>query len=722
MAADKLTFDVDHLFRLLPVAALIVDSDTGRILEVNDQSEILFGLPRHDIIGKTPAYLSPECQPDGSRSEDLVKEKTATVAQGGGETFFWWHKHASGTQIPCVVQTSKLPILGSEIFIGFVTEITEQKEVFRNLLNYQHIFNNIDNPIAVVDSDYSYREVNPAYCRLFNKLSEDILGKRVADIIGKHTFKTIAKKKYDSCFSGEKVRFQNWYKIPEAGRRFFDIQYFPHYNAKQEVDAVISCVRDITEISALQNSLAESELRFKAFMDNIPANIYIKDKSDRHIYFNKQMEKSMGQNSADLIGKKTHDFFEADIADNLVKLDKQILTENKSSIIEEWQYVDDIKSFFIRDYKFPIPLQSGGKLLGGIAFDVTDFKINEQKLHETLKEVESLKAALEKENISLREELRSIGRPKAIVGESSALTECLSEAAHVSQETTSVLITGETGTGKELLAQAIHDMSPRKHRTMVKVNCAALPANLIESELFGREKGAYTGALTTQRGRFELADGSTLFLDEIGDLPIELQSKLLRVLQEGSFEMLGSTTQKKVDVRIIAATNQDLEQLVEQGSFRKDLYYRLNVFPIYLPSLRERPSDIPLLAYAFIEEFNESMGRSVRSIHPGDLEELQVMDWPGNVRELRNIVERSMILVSGPELRIRKTAETRSKNSQVTNNAGETLAHVERSHILQTLKATSWRVSGKRGAAEILGLKPTTLEARMKKLGIKRPI
>ena len=259
-------------------------------------------------------------------------------------------------------------------------------------------------------------------------------------------------------------------------------------------------------------------------------------------------------------------------------------------------------------------------------------------------------------------------------------------------------------------------MSSRKNRQMITVNCAALPSTLIESEMFGREKGAFTGALSRQIGRFELADGSTIFLDEIGDLPIELQAKLLRVLHEGEFERLGSTKTLSVDVRVIAATNHDLEQAVREGSFRKDLYYRLNVFPITIPPLRERKDDIPLLVWAFVKEFGKSMGKSIEQIPKKTIDMLQSYSWPGNGRELRNVIERAMILNSGQTFHI-----DRIRSEDLEAEQPVRLEEVERRHIVDMLERTGWRVSGKKGAAEILGLKPTTLEARMKKLGIERP-
>jgi formate hydrogenlyase transcriptional activator len=305
-----------------------------------------------------------------------------------------------------------------------------------------------------------------------------------------------------------------------------------------------------------------------------------------------------------------------------------------------------------------------------------------------------------------------------ILGESDGLKYVLYRAEHVAPTNTTVLILGETGTGKELLAAAIHDMSPRKERPMITVNCAALPANLIESELFGREKGAFTGAHTRQVGRFETADGSTLCLDEIGELPLEMQAKLLRVVQHNEFERLGSSHTVKVNVRVIATTNRNLEEETRKGRFRQDLYYRLNVFPITVPPLRQRNEDIPLLARAFVERYARNLGKQITSIQKETMEALQGYPWPGNVRELESIIERAVILCQGPVLELADRLEI---PSPPISSAMRTLEETERNQILETLLKTRWRIEGKDGAAVIAGLHPSTLRARMHKLGIVRP-
>jgi transcriptional regulator with GAF, ATPase, and Fis domain len=317
---------------------------------------------------------------------------------------------------------------------------------------------------------------------------------------------------------------------------------------------------------------------------------------------------------------------------------------------------------------------------------------------------------LHEENIYLKEEINQIHSHLDIVGNSEAIRTVLKQIEQVAPTDSTVLIQGETGTGKELLAYAIHNLSSRKGRLMIKVNCAALPPTLIESELFGREKGAFTGALSKQIGRFELADASTIFLDEIDTLPLELQAKLLRVMESGEFERLGSPRTVKVDVRIISATNRDLAISQRGGSAT---HYRLNVFQVTGHSC-EREDILPLV-WSFVQEFSKRMGKRIESIPQKDVEALQAYPWPGNVRELRNVTERAMIITTGPVLHL-----DLPKIAQSGTDQSITLEEVEKRHIIEALKTTRWRVSGKDGAAEILGINPKTLESRMQRLGIQR--
>ena len=342
-------------------------------------------------------------------------------------------------------------------------------------------------------------------------------------------------------------------------------------------------------------------------------------------------------------------------------------------------------------------------------------------MNKAYQEIALLKDQLQAENTYLRAELKAENNTGNIVGSKQGLKEVMYQIQQVAPTDSTVLILGETGTGKELLAQAVHELSARTHTPLIKLNCAALPSTLIESELFGHEKGAFTGALTKRIGRFELAHKGTLFLDEIGEMPIELQVKLLRVLQEGELERIGNPKTIKVDVRIIAATNRDLKTEIAEGRFRSDLYYRLCVFPIHVPPLRKRKADLPALVEFFAEKSAKKIGKEKPIIPRAALQKLQTYSWPGNIRELENVIERALILHRGGSLQLEEAAfEYIGVNPTEKPPEAQSLAAVERQHILHTLQACRWKIEGTDGAAMILGLHPSTLRSRIKKLGISK--
>jgi DNA-binding NtrC family response regulator len=361
-------------------------------------------------------------------------------------------------------------------------------------------------------------------------------------------------------------------------------------------------------------------------------------------------------------------------------------------------------------------------------------KMSEESLKQALNELQQLKDKLEEENVYLQEEIRLVANSGEIIGQSEALRRVLQMVDQVAPLDTTVLLLGETGTGKELLAQAIHNASRRRSHTLVKVNCATLPGELIESELFGHEKGAFTGATARRTGRFEIANAGTIFLDEVGELPLELQAKLLRVLQEGEFEPVGSSRTVRVDVRVIAATNRDLEEEVRKGTFRSDLYYRLSIFPITVPPLRERSSDIPILVRHYVKEFSAKFGKEIDAIPQETMTALKNYPWPGNIRELRNVIERAVIVTQGSKLHLLDSLQstrldaapqaapgTGAATEGEASNWGETLEQSQHNLILQTLKKTYWRIEGPYGAAAALNIHPSKLRSLMRKLGISRP-
>jgi formate hydrogenlyase transcriptional activator len=468
-------------------------------------------------------------------------------------------------------------------------------------------------------------------------------------------------------------------------------------------------------------ALRKSEDRFRQVAENVSDFIWEVDAQGLYRYTGPAVEKILGYTPDELIGKMHfYDLFASDIREEL-----------KTAAFNAFAVKASFRSFpnpnvskngkvvHLETSGVPV-LDEAGKLVGyrGSNTDITERKRMEEQIQDRVREIEQLKQKIEKENIYLREETSLLFEHGDIVGESAAMKTVLALAEQVARTDSTVLISGETGTGKELLAREIHNLSSQKDRPLVTVNCASLPPTLIESELFGREKGAYTGAMTRMAGRFEVADGSTIFLDEIAELPLDLQSKLLRVIEEGAFERLGSTKTIHVNVRIIAATNRDLSQEVQRGAFREDLFYRLNVFPIIIPPLRARTEDIPLLVWTFVRHLEKKMGKQINSISRRSMEALRRYSWPGNIRELRNVIEHAMIVTRDKTLNLRVPAVSVTEKTEDNNLQ---LEAIERNHILTTLQRSGWRIHGAGGAAEALGLKRTTLQSKMKKLGIERP-
>jgi PAS domain S-box-containing protein len=478
--------------------------------------------------------------------------------------------------------------------------------------------------------------------------------------------------------------------------------------------------------SALQRKRDMTALRnrdqlLRATLERAPAGVALADPSGVLVQANPSFCRMLGYPESKLTGMNVREITFAEDLHRTEQAFNAISTHAGDACSYEKRYVrGDGTAVWAQVVASDLRDASGElRYFVAVAIDVSARKAVEQDLNRALAEIRDLKERLEAENVLLREEIELHQSHEEITGDGPSVRALKAQIERVAPTDSTVLILGETGTGKELAANALHRLSNRRDRPMLKVNCAALPETLIEAELFGREKGAYTGALTRQAGRFEVADGGTLFLDEIGELPLGLQSKLLRVLQDGTFERLGSSRTICVDVRLIAATNRNLERAVSKGRFREDLYYRLNVFPIRVPPLRERIEDIPALVWTLIGECCDRTGRNIRSVPSRDMSRLQAYAWPGNVRELRNVIERALILSAGPTLRI--DAPGQSPDALPQGAADESLEAIERAHIRAILGRTGWRIRGEQGAAAILGLKPTTLEYRIKKLGLTRP-
>ncbi len=481
-----------------------------------------------------------------------------------------------------------------------------------------------------------------------------------------------------------------------------------------------------------ENRLSEALQRLNFHIENAPlAAVEFNNRFQITLWSN-QAERIFGWSAEEVLGKRIDQlqWVHKEDMHHVAELSMEMLATRRTSNIHVNRNYRKDGSVIICEWYNSVLLNSKGKLISiqSMARDVTEQHRLEAALAKAFAEIKKLKDQLEAENIYLRDEIVSREGFSEIIGTSDAIKSTLHKAQLVARTKTTVLITGETGTGKGIFTRFLHRESDRRDRPFVHVNCASLPANLIESELFGSEKGAFTSSIARQIGRFELANNGTIFLDEIGELPLELQAKLLKVIEEEEFERIGSPRPIKVDVRIIASTNRDLQEEIKKGRFRQDLYFRLNIFPIKIPPLRERKKDIPLLVKAFVTKFSKNHKKDISRIPTKIMESLINYPWPGNVRELINVIERAVIVSEGSELRLAEKIDAipvdliRKEDAPATG-AQETkaLAEAEREHILKALQQTGWRIEGPQGAALILDLHPNTLRARMKKLGIKRP-
>ncbi|MEH6537736.1 MAG: sigma 54-interacting transcriptional regulator [Psychroserpens sp.] len=481
-----------------------------------------------------------------------------------------------------------------------------------------------------------------------------------------------------------------------------------------KVYKIVGVYQDVTQQKTKENALQ----LYKEIIDNAEDMIYVYNRNGDIIHYSNSLIKQLGFSNKHLDTYNIYDLDPGVTPEWWASHFDEIVT--KGSLRFEWLVIRKDGT------KFPVDITANHLRYNNedyncaVVRDVTERKIRDLKLYEALEEIKSLKERLENENEYLQEEISSKINADNIICRSDAYEKVLEQVNQVAPTETTVLITGESGTGKELLASALHTNSLRKDRPLIKINCATLPKELIESELFGHKKGAFTGAIADKVGKFSLADGGTIFLDEIGEMPIDLQSKLLRVLQEGEFDELGGTKTIKVDVRVIAATNRNLEEMIKEGAFREDLYYRLNVFPIYNIPLRARKEDIPLLAQYFLEKYSAKAGKAFKRLSKKTITALMAYSFPGNIRELENLIERAVIVESGTTLNPGQWIP----NTDVLVSADDfkSFEAMQRDYIIKTLNYTNWRVSGNKGAATILNMKDKTLFAKMKRLGIEKQV
>ncbi len=604
---------------------------------------------------------------------------------------------------------------------GTVQDITYRKTVEEALIEseerYRTVVETQTELICRYLPDTTLTFVNDAYCRYFGKSRAELVGTKFADLI--------PSKDRDVAFShiaslletSAPVTYEHEVIRADATRgwqQWTDRAVETSNGHPKELQGI---GRDITEKRQVEDALRASESRFRIMADSAPVLIWMCGPDKLFTYVNQGWLDFTGRSIDMEVGNGWSEGIHPDDSERMSQIFDSSFDRREPFRIEYRLRGADGDYHWLYDSGMP-RFSSEGDFLGyiGSCVDISDRKRAEEASKRAHEEVVRLQKQLQEENIYLREVIKLEHAFEEIIGHSDALKYVLFKIEQVAPTDATVLITGETGTGKELVARAIHHTSLRKNRPLVKVNCAALSASLIESELFGHERGAFTGAAARKIGRFELADGATIFLDEVGELPLELQSKLLRVIQEGEFERLGSSKTIKADVRIVAATNRNLDAEVKKGTFREDLLFRLNVFPITVPPLRERKDDIPELIEYFTTRFAKKLGKDIRSISPASVRRLCDHSWPGNIRELANVIERSVINAQTDNLQVSEVFATNAKD--LSTSSSETLETIERSHIVKVLELTNWKIEGPKGAAVILGLNPSTLRTRMSKLGI----
>lgn len=626
-----------------------------------------------------------------------------------------------------------------EIVQAQIAERKRAEETFERSQKYaESIVETIREPLIVLTPDLRVITANHAFYETFQVMPEETEGRFVYSLSGQAWDIPSLRELLEEIIP-QNVYFNDFkvdHEFPVIGRRTMLLNARRIYREGQGTDMILLALENITDQKRAEEALKISETRYRRLFESAQDGILILDAETGQILdVNPFLIEMLGYSHEEFLGKKLWEIgafkdMEASQAafwelqnKGYVRYDDLPLETKEGRPIA----VEFVSNVYLVNHHKVIQCNirdiTERKLIAEAlqqAHNELERRVEERtvELRTALSEIKTMKDQLEAENIYFRQEIKMKHQFDHILGQSDGLKYVLYRAEQVAPTNTTVLILGETGTGKELIAAAIHNLSPRKDRPLISVNCAALPANLIESELFGREKGAFTGADTRQVGRFEVANGSTLCLDEIGELPLEAQAKLLRAIQHNEFERLGSSHTIKVDARIVATTNRNLEEEVRRGRFRQDLYYRLNVFPITVPPLRQRKEDIPLLVQAFIERYARKLGKQITSIQKETMKALQDYPWPGNVRELESVLERAVILCPGPVLQLADKLEI---SSFPLSSTVRTLEEMERNQILKTLSETRWRIEGKDGAAAILGLHPSTLRARMHKLGILRP-
>jgi formate hydrogenlyase transcriptional activator len=705
----------EKLFEFSPDAIVVTDQD-GRITNTNSQVERLFGFRREELTGQPVEILVPERYRGGHpQHRDDYRHRASVRPMGAGLELFGRRK--DGSEFPVDIMLSPIETAEGKLVVSVIRDISERKKENEALRQTEEhlrlIVENIrDHAVFMMDSTGHVVSWNPG--------AERLKGYRADEIIGQSFSRFYTPEDLDRGIPEESLRLaaahgrferEGWRVRKDDSRFWANVVISSIRDERGSVIGFVKITRDFTERKKAEEALQHSEQQLRALFEFSPDAIVASDQDGRIIQVNTRVESMFGYTRAELLGQSIDV-----LVPERFRRDHPAHRKDYSDRARVRQMGIGLELFGRRKdgSEFPVDIMLGpvempeGRIVLSVIRDLSEKREAEQALRRT-----------EQEKQYLEEEINSEYRFDDIVGESIGLKRVLKHVETVAATDVTVLIQGETGTGKEVIARTIHQLSARNQRTLVRLNCAAIPAGLLESELFGHEKGAFTGAFDRKIGRLELAHEGTLFLDEIGDLPLELQPKILRALQEREFERLGSNRTIPVNIRLVAATNRDLAKMVADKEFRSDLYYRLKVFPILLPPLRERREDIPLLVNYFVDKHSRRLYRKIETVPPETMRALTRWHWPGNIRELENFIERAVILTKGPVLRA-PLSELEVQEESLPTQADSTLEATEREHILRVLRETRGKISGPNGAAARLGLIRTTLNSKLKKLGIDR--
>ena len=741
----------EQFFESSPDGVLVVDSQ-GLITRVNRQTEEMFGYSRTELQGQAIEVLVPDrFRKLHEKDRNHYQTEPHMRTMGAGMELF--AKRKDGSEFPVEIMLSPIKSAEGNMVLSVVRNITRRRKaedaLRRSEEQLQSILDNSTAIIFVKDLEGRYIRVNKRFENLYGIEGNLALGKTDFDLFPKAQAETLRTNDQKVLEAEVPLEFEETKSHGGIDRTYISIKFLLHDPSGRPY-AVAGISTDITERKKAEEALLLeistvllSNLDVRELFTAISATLH---RIMPHEYASLALN---GPESKDLrllsleppatessLGKEMLSPAQEALAGRVMNSRQPLILNDLEENTPKHRAIEHLLAEGVNSACL-LPLVTQDRVLGTLnlvsrrkaAFDQEHVDLLQQVAGHiaialdnalTYRKVAELKKRLVEEKRYLEEEIRTEYHFEEIIGESSALKRILKQVESVGPTNATVLILGETGTGKELIARAIHDLSPRRNRTFVKLNCAAIPTGLLESELFGHEKGAFTGAISQKIGRLELAHEGTLFLDEVGDIPLELQPKLLRALQEKEFERLGSTKTIPVDVRLLAATNRDLTQMVADRQFRSDLYYRLKVFPITVPPLRERAEDIPILVHYFAQKHAGKMHRQIEIIPPEAMEALCRWRWPGNVRELENIIERAVILSPGPVLRIPLAELVPSEQGNGSGDGSYTLEDAEREHIIRILRETRGIIGGPNGAAARLGVKRTTLNSKMRKLGITR--